>query len=154
RHPLLLRLLPRHHAGSRPGRDAAPHSELDHGSGPGKEERQVCRAGSGISGRRGIRTMKKLVATLLSLAVAGGLATAVFAEEAKPAAEAAEQPFPIKEPREQHWSFSGPFGTYDKQQLQRGLKVYTEVCSACHSMNLVAFRTLEDLGYTPAQIKV
>jgi len=97
--------------------------------------------------------MKKLVATLLSLAVAGGLASAVFAEEAKPAAAEAEQTFPIKEPREQHWSFSGPFGTYDKQQLQRGLKVYTEVCSACHSMNLVAFRTLEGLGYTPAQVK-
>jgi ubiquinol-cytochrome c reductase cytochrome c1 subunit len=97
--------------------------------------------------------MKKLVATLLSLVVAGGLATRVaVAEEAKPAAEA-EQTYPIKDPREQHWSFSGPFGTYDKQQLQRGLKVYTEVCSACHSMNLVAFRTLTDLGYTPAQIK-
>ena len=98
--------------------------------------------------------MKKLVATLLSLAVVGSLATAVFAEESKPAAEAAEQTYPIKEPREQHWSFSGPFGTYDKQQLQRGLKVYTEVCSACHSMDLVAFRTLADLGYTPSQVKL
>ena len=37
---------------------------------------------------------------------------------------------------------------YDKAQLQRGLKVYKEVCSACHSMNLVPFRTLEDLGYS------
>ncbi|MGO4437903.1 cytochrome c1 [Rhizobium sp. RAF56] len=98
--------------------------------------------------------MKKLVATLLSLAVVGSLATAVFAEESKPAAEAAEQTYPIKEPREQHWSFSGPFGAYDKQQLQRGLKVYTEVCSACHSMDLVAFRTLADLGYTPSQVKL
>ncbi len=35
------------------------------------------------------------------------------------------------------WSFAGPFGKYDKAQLQRGLKVYTEVCSACHSMNLL-----------------
>ena len=51
------------------------------------------------------------------------------------------------------WSFAGPFGTYDKAQLQRGLKVYKEVCSACHSMNLVAFRTLEDLGYSEAQVK-
>ena len=42
---------------------------------------------------------------------------------------------------------------YDKAQLQRGLKVYKEVCSACHSMNLVAFRTLEDLGYSEAQVK-
>ncbi|TIU39555.1 MAG: cytochrome c1 [Mesorhizobium sp.] len=51
------------------------------------------------------------------------------------------------------WSFTGPFGTYDKAQLQRGLKVYKEVCSACHSMNMVAFRTLSDLGYSDAQIK-
>src|SRR5690606_37779029 len=47
----------------------------------------------------------------------------------------------------------GPFGTYDKAQLQRGLKVYKEVCAACHSMNLVAFRTLQDLGYTPDEVK-
>jgi cytochrome c1 len=37
--------------------------------------------------------------------------------------------------------------------LQRGLKVYVEACSACHSMNLVAFRTLEDLGYSEDQLK-
>ena len=44
-------------------------------------------------------------------------------------------------------------GTYDRGQLQRGLKVYKEVCSACHSMDLVAFRSLEDLGYSEAQVK-
>jgi ubiquinol-cytochrome c reductase cytochrome c1 subunit len=27
------------------------------------------------------------------------------------------------------------------------------VCSACHSLNLVAFRSLEDLGYSEAQVK-
>ncbi len=37
--------------------------------------------------------------------------------------------------------------------MQRGLKVYKEVCAACHSMKLVAFRTLEDLGYSEAQVK-
>ena len=37
--------------------------------------------------------------------------------------------------------------------MQRGLKVYKEVCSSCHSMNLVAFRTLTDLGYSEAQVK-
>ncbi|MGF7009105.1 ubiquinol-cytochrome c reductase cytochrome c1 subunit [Aminobacter sp. BE322] len=61
--------------------------------------------------------------------------------------------FPINAPKEMDWSFAGPFGTYDKAQLQRGLKIYKEVCAACHSMNLVAFRTLEDLGYTEAQVK-
>ena len=41
----------------------------------------------------------------------------------------------------------GPFGKFDKQQLQRGFQVYSEVCSACHSLKLVSFRDLKDLGY-------
>jgi ubiquinol-cytochrome c reductase cytochrome c1 subunit len=45
-----------------------------------------------------------------------------------------------------HWSFEGPFGSYDQAQLQRGYKVYREVCSSCHSMNMVAFRNLADPG--------
>ncbi len=49
-------------------------------------------------------------------------------------------------PKDVHWSFEGPFGHYDQEQLQRGYKVYREVCSACHSMNQVAFRNLGDPG--------
>jgi ubiquinol-cytochrome c reductase cytochrome c1 subunit len=44
------------------------------------------------------------------------------------------------------FSFEGPFGTYDRNQLQRGLQVYTEVCSACHGLEFVAFRTLGEPG--------
>ncbi|MEN3148273.1 cytochrome c1 [Neorhizobium sp. IRAMC:178] len=102
--------------------------------------------------------MNKLVTSLVSLAfLAGmGVASAVAQENhaAAPAAEHAETPhFPIHHPKETDWSFAGPFGHYDKGQLQRGLKVYTEVCSACHSMRLVSFRTLEDLGYSEGQVK-
>src|SRR3546814_17239782 len=46
------------------------------------------------------------------------------------------------------WSFSGPFGTYDRHALQRGLQVYRAVCSTCHSLKYVAFRNLADLCYT------
>ncbi len=42
--------------------------------------------------------------------------------------------------------FEGPFGTYDQFQLQRGLQVYTEVCSACHGLQYVTFRNLGDAG--------
>jgi ubiquinol-cytochrome c reductase cytochrome b/c1 subunit len=52
------------------------------------------------------------------------------------------------------WSFAGPFGKFDRGQLQRGLKVYKEVCAACHGLSLVAFRNLADPGgpgYSPAQ---
>ena len=52
-----------------------------------------------------------------------------------------------------YWSFEGPFGTYDKAQLQRGYKVYAQVCSACHSMKQVAFRDLEAIGFSKAEIK-
>lgn len=50
------------------------------------------------------------------------------------------------------FSFDGPTGTWDIAQLQRGLKVYSEVCAACHSLNYVAFRDLKDLGLSEAQI--
>ncbi|MFB2552103.1 cytochrome c1 [Ensifer soli] len=95
--------------------------------------------------------MKKLVAGILSLAMIAGLGMGVAraAEEG----EGATPHYPIHHPKHVDWSFAGPFGKYDKGQLQRGLKVYTEVCAACHSMNLVPFRTLEALGYSEAQVK-
>src|ERR1700736_4798379 len=52
------------------------------------------------------------------------------------------------------WSFAGPFGKYDAGQIQRGLKIYHDVCSNCHSLSLVLFRSLADAGgpgYSPAQ---
>lgn len=51
------------------------------------------------------------------------------------------------------FSFEGPLGKWDVQQLQRGYKVYKEVCSACHSLKYVAFRNLEQLGYSEAQVR-
>jgi cytochrome c1 len=59
-------------------------------------------------------------------------------------------------PKKMAWSFSGPFGTYDRASLQRGFQVYKEVCSACHALNHVAFRNLADNGgpgFTEAQVK-
>jgi len=44
------------------------------------------------------------------------------------------------------FSFEGPFGAFDQNQLQRGLKVYTQVCSACHGLQYVPLRTLGDKG--------
>lgn len=89
--------------------------------------------------------MKKLVSTLLSLVIIAGFGAA--------AALAAGEGEHHKAPEEQRWSFSGPFGHYDKGQLQRGLKVYVEVCAACHSLDRIAFRNFLDLGYSEDQIK-
>ena len=44
------------------------------------------------------------------------------------------------------FSFEGPFGKFDQMQLQRGLQVYTEVCSACHGLRYIPIRTLHDAG--------
>jgi ubiquinol-cytochrome c reductase cytochrome c1 subunit len=51
-----------------------------------------------------------------------------------------------EEPKPLDWTFSGPVGKFDPAQLQRGYKVYREVCSACHAMNLVSFRNLGQKG--------
>jgi ubiquinol-cytochrome c reductase cytochrome b/c1 subunit len=70
---------------------------------------------------------------------------------ATPARAAEEAPTPLL----QSWSFAGPFGVYDRAQLQRGFQVYREVCSACHGLSLVAFRSLGEPGgldYTQAQV--
>ena len=59
-------------------------------------------------------------------------------------------------PPKNEWTFAGPFGTFDKTQLQRGFKVYREVCSGCHSMGLVSFRNLAQPGgpgFTEGQVK-
>ncbi len=47
---------------------------------------------------------------------------------------------------DQSWSFTGPFGTFDRGQLQRGFKVYQEVCASCHAMHLVHYRNLGESG--------
>jgi ubiquinol-cytochrome c reductase cytochrome c1 subunit len=56
-------------------------------------------------------------------------------------------------PPEQQWPHKGITGTYDRDALQRGFQVYKEVCSACHAMKYLSYRNLEDLGYSPEQVK-
>lgn len=74
--------------------------------------------------------LKTLGAALLMVGMAGA---AGLAQEALPA-------------KDLDFSFEGPFGTYDQAQLQRGFKVYKEVCASCHSLNYIAFRNLGDEG--------
>ncbi len=87
------------------------------------------------------------VRTLLSIAAIGLLPVSV--------AQAAGGDGPAIPSLE--WSFNkgpaGAFGTYDKAAMQRGYKIYREVCAGCHSMKRVYFRNLSALGYDEAQIK-
>jgi ubiquinol-cytochrome c reductase cytochrome c1 subunit len=82
-------------------------------------------------------------------------ATAAAAPEAAPEAAPAEEGSSHAAPKvpDMDWSWEGPFGTFDRAQLQRGFQVYKQVCAACHSMNRVYFRNLAALGYNEAEIK-
>ena len=51
------------------------------------------------------------------------------------------------------WSFSGLKGTFDRAAVQRGYKVYREVCSGCHSMNLLYYRDLLDIGFSEDEVQ-
>ncbi len=85
--------------------------------------------------------------TLIALALAASLG-AVGAAQAQE--HAPPQPPGLK------WSFAGPFGNFDQAQLQRGFKIYKEVCSSCHSMSLVSFRNLAEAGgpgFSEAQVE-
>src|SRR3954447_3329714 len=69
------------------------------------------------------------------------------------AAPAWAQEHDTPNPPMNRWSFAGPFGKFDRAQLQRGLKVYREVCQVCHGLKLVAFRTLAEPGGPVSRIR-
>jgi ubiquinol-cytochrome c reductase cytochrome b/c1 subunit len=85
-----------------------------------------------------------------SIALAIGLVTVLGMASPSIAAE-------TDTPPRNKWSFAGPFGKFDRGQLQRGFKVYQEVCQACHGIQLLSFRNLAEPGgpgFTPAQVEV
>ena len=82
-----------------------------------------------------IQSMKK---TLVLIAAAAGLS--LMAAQPVLASGGAQHP------KSGGFSFEGPFGTFDQGQLQRGYKVYREVCASCHGMDLMYFRTLAEPG--------
>jgi ubiquinol-cytochrome c reductase cytochrome c1 subunit len=96
--------------------------------------------------RFGSRTMTTTAKSLLLAAgLALGLGSAALGQEA-------ENPLPPME----HWAFSGPFGTYDTAQLQRGYQVYRQVCSNCHAAKFLSFRNLAEPGgpeFSDSQVK-
>jgi ubiquinol-cytochrome c reductase cytochrome c1 subunit len=76
---------------------------------------------------------QKIVAAFAALALALPLGLASVPASARTTQE---------ELKPMHWSFDGPIGRFDQASLQRGYKVYAEVCSGCHSMNLMYYRNL------------
>ena len=80
--------------------------------------------------------IRKLALSVLVVAGLGGALTGAALAQAHEGPHVEDFAFP----------FEGPFGKYDRNQLQRGLQVYTEVCSACHGLKFVALRALGDAG--------
>jgi len=80
------------------------------------------------------------------------LVTGAIAYISEPPKPTVEHEFHLH-PKAVHFASDGPFGKFDRQQLQRGFQVYKEVCSACHSLHQVAFRDFKDLGFTDAEVK-
>jgi ubiquinol-cytochrome c reductase cytochrome c1 subunit len=99
-----------------------------------------------------IRMFKpSLRATRVGVALAAAVALAGLALPA-----VAQEAIPALKPARESWTFAGPLGHFDRQQLQRGFKVYKEVCSACHSLHRLAFRNLSERGgpeFTEGQVK-
>ncbi len=85
--------------------------------------------------------MRKIVVTAIA---AAGLAVAA---NGAVAAEGAGQLTDVD------WSWEGVFGSYDEAQLQRGFKVFNEICANCHALNLVAYRNLAEIGLPEERIK-
>ena len=81
---------------------------------------------------KGARAMLKTTILAATLAFGAGAALAQDAEEGHVT--------------DFSFSFEGPFGRYDQAQLQRGLQVYTEICSACHGLKFVSYRELGEPG--------
>ena len=85
--------------------------------------------------------MRRINAAVLGAAVALALlagGTATYAAEAE-------------EPEHREWAFYGIFGTFDRAALQRGYRVYRDVCAACHGMKYLSFRNLAEIGFTEGE---
>jgi ubiquinol-cytochrome c reductase cytochrome c1 subunit len=99
-----------------------------------------------------VRLIAALVGLGFILVLAISLITGAAAFVSEPPQETIEHRF-HREAKEVQFASDGPFGHYDRQQLQRGFQVYKEVCAACHGINMLAFRNLQDLGYSEAEVK-
>ncbi len=84
------------------------------------------------------------------------IAAALIAAFLLPGAAVAAEAEGAAEVTDFSWSYEGPFGTFDRMQLQRGLQVYSTICSGCHGLQYLSFRALGDAsgpGLPPEQVK-
>ena len=99
-----------------------------------------------------VRLIASLVGAAFVLVLGIALFGSVYGAITDPVAPTAESEYHLH-PKELDLASNGVFGKFDRRQLQRGFQVYKEVCAACHSLRLVAFRDLKEIGYSDAQVK-
>jgi ubiquinol-cytochrome c reductase cytochrome c1 subunit len=99
-----------------------------------------------------IRVLGILIGLGFVIVSAWSLGNGVYAYVTSAREVTAEQRF-HEHPRHLQLASDGPFGKFDRRQLQRGFQVYQEVCAACHSLSYISFRNLAELGYNEAEIK-
>ncbi len=92
------------------------------------------------------------IAMLIGFVIVASLAYVMFsgghgAGDEKPATKTARHAKSV------NWAFDGHFGTFDRAAIQRGFQVYKEVCSACHGLSRIAFRNLQEVGFSEAEVK-
>lgn len=87
-------------------------------------------------------SISRLILSLVALLVGLAALLIVFAE-----------PVHHAEVHRQSWNFNGFFGAHDRAQLRRGFQVYNNVCAGCHSMDLLAYRDLQDIGFSEDEVR-
>ena len=100
--------------------------------------------------------MVRLIAMAIGAAFVAVLGLALFGTISgwisEPPEETASEEFHLA-PRHVEFPSNGIFGRFDRAQVQRGFQVYKEVCSGCHSLRLVSFRDLQQIGYSEPEVK-
>ncbi len=99
-----------------------------------------------------VRLIASLVGAAFVLVLGIALFGSVYGAVTDPVAPTAESEYHLH-PKELDLASNGVFGKFDRRQLQRGFQVYKEVCAACHSLRLVAFRDLQKIGYSEPEVK-
>jgi ubiquinol-cytochrome c reductase cytochrome c1 subunit len=79
----------------------------------------------------------------------GGCGLALAMQELQPVHAGELELHPPQYP----WSHSGAFNTFDHAAIRRGHQVYMQVCSACHSLNYIAYRNLVGVCYNETEAK-
>jgi ubiquinol-cytochrome c reductase cytochrome c1 subunit len=100
-----------------------------------------------------VRNLAILVGAVFVFVLGVALFWSIEGQITDPAAPTVEASEFHKHPKELQLASDGMLGKFDRRQLQRGFQVYKEVCAACHSLRLVAFRDLKEIGYSDPEVK-